>query len=258
MRRVDLSLVVLVLVLAFLGEGIYQMSRAYPDADRGMLLFAKEQQELFIDSGLVEASYRVRASDTLARDLRLQTVIVAARSSSHTVFIGAGVIIGSRHGVLTILTARHIVAHGGRRFVVFPQHIVRAALRVVPDRYDDLALVFVRALPGVAYRPAQLATTSFKSGQTFVVMGHPGAKSWTASPGVAQQHLLHTLLFCPTCDRGDSGAGAFDRSGMLRGIVVARDIIVSPNLRIGSFTQITAFEIVRPEAIRSFLRTANT
>ena len=258
MRRVDLSLVVLVLVLAFLGEGIYQMARAYPDADRGMLVFAREQKELFIDSGLVEASYHVRAGDTLARDLRSQTVIVAARTSEHTVFIGAGVIIAAHRGVLTILTARHIVTHGGRRFVVFPQHVVRVALRVVPDRRDDLALVYVRSLPGITYRTAQLAQSSFSSGQSFVVMGHPGAKSWTASPGVAQQHLLHTLLFCPTCDRGDSGAGAFDRAGMLRGIVVARDIIVTPNLRIGSFTQITAFEIVRPEAIRSFLRTAST
>jgi hypothetical protein len=89
-------------------------------------------------------------------------------------------------------------------------------------------------------------------------MGHPGAKNWTASPGVAEQHLRETLLFCPTCDRGDSGAGAFDKYGTLRGIVVTKAIMSAPSMKSWKYISLTAFEVERPEAIRAFLRTAKS
>ncbi|HEV3155021.1 MAG TPA: serine protease [Candidatus Baltobacteraceae bacterium] len=257
MRRIDFSLVVVLLVLALFGGGIYQFARTYPDANRGLLIFAKAQKDLFVDAGLIQESYQVRAPDSLTRMLRLQTVIVAAQSEPHTLYVGAGVILGERAGIVKILTARHIVAHGGQRFVVFRQGVAFKVLRVLPDRRQDLALVYVRAAPGIAYTVARIGAAGFATGQPFVVMGHPGARSWIASPGIAERHLLHTLLFCPTCDRGDSGAGAYDKSGVLRGIVVARDVIAAPNVRTGRYFKVIAFEIVRPEAIRSFLRTAN-
>jgi hypothetical protein len=128
----------------------------------------------------------------------------------------------------------------------------------VPSTGEDLALVYVRVVPGLKYSVAKLGERSFNSGETFVVMGHPGAKNWTASPGVAEEHLRETLLFCPTCDRGDSGAGAFDKHGTLRGIVVTKAIMSAPSYKSWRYISLTAFEIERPEAIRKFLRTAKS
>jgi S1-C subfamily serine protease len=249
---------VLLLVLVLFGGAIVQMARAYPDAGRGLVIYAREQKDLFVDTGLVQASYRVRAPSSLAHRLRSQTVIVATQTSSHSAYMGAGVIIASRNGMLTILTAKHIIAHKGEHFVVFPDDRGRYAARVVPSRHIDLALVYVRAVPGLPYSIAHIGERSFRSGETFVVMGHPGAKNWTASPGVAEEHLRETLLFCPTCDRGDSGAGAFDKHGTLRGIVVTKAIMSAPSAKTWGYVSLTAFEIERPEAIRAFLRTAKS
>ncbi len=258
MKRLDFSLVLLLLVLVLFGGAIAEMARAYPDAGRGLIIYAREQKDLFVDAGLIQESYRVRTPFSLADRLRAQTVIVATQTSSHSAYVGAGVIIGQRNGMLTVLTAKHIIAHKGEHFVVFANHHGRYAARVVPSRNEDLALVFVRAVPGLKYSIAKLGQRSFSSGDTFVVMGHPGAKAWTASPGVAEAHLRETLLFCPTCDRGDSGAGAFDRRGTLRGIVVTKAIMSAPSSKTWRYISLTAFEIERPEAIRAFLRTAKS
>jgi len=256
LTRVDFSLVVLVMVLALLGGGIWQMARAFPDAGKGLVIYASEQKDLFVDAGLVRESYHVRGTSGLAERLREQTVIVATRISPHTAYMGAGVVLSTQHGRIKILTARHIIAHAGRKFVIFPDHTERRALRVIPSKTHDLALVYVEAVPLTDYPAVRLAKDTFETGQQFIVMGHPGAKSWTASPGLAERHLYTTLLFCPTCDRGDSGAGAFDRSGMLHGIVVSKAIMRAPSSKTGEYIKLTAFEIEQPEAIRAFLRTA--
>lgn len=244
------------MVLAFCVIGMEQLVHAYPDARRGMLIFAREQKDLFIDSGLVAQSYRVRANPDLARVLRAETVIVGTRTTPHSGFLGSGVIVGEHHGLLTVITAKHIIAHPGRRFVIFHDYRGRYATRVIADQGHDLAVVFVRPEPGKVYNAARIAASSFTSGQRFVVMGHPGDLSWFASPGVAEKHLHTTLLFCPTCDRGDSGAGAFDAAGLLRGIVVTKAIIVAPSMKDGSDFRLTAFQIERPDAIRALLRRA--
>jgi S1-C subfamily serine protease len=254
--RIDFSLVVLVLVLAFCVAGVEQLVRAYPNAHRGMLLFAQEQKDLFIDSGLVAESFHVKADPSLSKALRSQTVMVGTRGDDNTGYIGAGVIAGEHNGLLAIVTAKHIIAHPGRRFVIFPQFVGRFADRVVPDPNHDLAVVFVRAARGLSYRVARIAPESFISGQRFVVMGHPGALSWVASPGVAEKHMRTTLLFCPTCDRGDSGAGAFDGAGLLRGIVVTKAIMIAPSAKDGTDFRLTAFQIEQPQAVRALLHRA--
>ena len=244
------------MVLAFCIIGIDELARAYPNAGRGMIIFAREQKDLFIDSGLVAESYKVRANPNLARILRDETVIVGTRTSDRTGYLGAGVIVGEHNGLLAIVTAKHIISHPGRRFVIFRDFSGRFATRVTPDPHHDLAVVFVRPQPGKVYNAARIANASFKSGQRFIVMGHPGEMSWFASPGVAEKHLHTTLLFCPSCDRGDSGAGAFDTTGFLRGIVVTKAIIVAPSMKDGSDFRLTAFQIERPDAIRSVLKHA--
>lgn len=240
-------------MLVFCFGGIYELVRAFPRASHGMLIFAREQKDLFIDSGLVARSYHVHASPSLAKILRSETVIVATRTSDHAGYAGAGVIVAARHGVLTIVTAKHIIAHEGRHFVIFPNYAGRLAARVVRDPHHDLALVYVHAVPGISYRVARIARNGFSSGQRFIVMGHPGMMSWYASAGVAEKHLHTTLLFCPSCDRGDSGAGAFDAAGLVRGIVVTKAIIIAPDAKDGSDFRLTAFEIEQPGAIRALL-----
>jgi hypothetical protein len=254
--RIDLSLIVLVVVLASLGAGIWQMAREFPDAGKGLIIYAREQKDLFVDAGLIQESYRVQSSSGLAERLRQRTVIVATRTSPHTAYMGAGVIMGAQRGRIQILTARHIIAHAGQKFVIFPDHTVRHALRIISARDRDLAVVYVAQVPATHYSAAQLARDTFVSGEQFIVMGHPGAKSWTASPGIAERHLYTTLLFCPTCGRGDSGAGAFDRYGTLRGIVVSKAILRAPAAKTGKYMEVMAFEIEQPKAIRAFLRTA--
>lgn len=254
LAKADFSLAVLVLVLVLFGGAIVQMARAYPDAGRGLVIYARNQKDLFIDGGLVQESYRVKTPASLAERLRAETVIVATRTSKHTAYMGAGVIVAARNGMLTILTAKHIIAHRGSHFVVFRNHAGRFATRVIPSPDADLALVYVHAARGAAYRVATIGSADFISGQPFVVMGHPGAQNWTASPGVAQAHLRQTLLFCPTCDRGDSGAGAFDDGGTLRGIVVTKAIVTAPLSQNWRRSTLTAFEIEPPQTIRAFLR----
>jgi S1-C subfamily serine protease len=221
-----------------------------------MLIFAREQKDLFIDSGLVAQSYRVHANPNLSRVLRLQTVMVGTRSSDHEGYLGAGVIVGKKDGMLAIVTAKHIIEHPGRQFVVFPEFTGGFASRVVADPNHDLAIVFARPFAGSPYRIARIAPSSFLSGQPFIVMGHPGDESWVASPGVAEKHLRTTLLFCPTCDRGDSGAGAFDGAGLLRGIVVTKAVIIAPSATDGSDFRLTAFQIEQPQAVRALMQRA--
>lgn len=254
--RVDLSLAVLVVVLALLGGGIWQLAKTFPDAGRGLVIYAREQKDLYIDAGLIEASYHAHSNSGIAERLRRQTVIVATRTSPHTAYMGAGVIVGTQGGRVRILTAKHIIAHTGPKFVIFPDHVVRPALRIVPSRGRDLALVYVARDSLTAYPAVRLADHTFASGQQFIVMGHPGANSWTASPGVAERHLYTTLLFCPSCARGDSGAGAFDRSGVMHGLVVSKALLIAPAAKSGRYIDVSAFEIEQPEAIRAFLRTA--
>ncbi len=258
LRNFDLSIIVLVIVLTVCGAGIWQLGRAFPDADRGLIIYAREQKEIFIDAGLIPQSYRVRSPSGLDRKLRAQTVIVAARVSPHRAFEGAGVILGVHQGRIEILTAKHVVAHHGQKLVIFPDHTERNAVRVILAPDNDLALVLRRSeLPHTKFSSAHLADQTFANGQEFVVMGHPGPFSWFASPGLAEHHLDDTLLFCPTCDKGDSGAGAFDGSGNLRGILVNKAIIRVLSTRTGQSKRFTAYQIEQPKAIRAFLRTAH-
>jgi hypothetical protein len=242
------------LVLALFGASVWQFSKTLPGAERGLVLYAREQKDLFVDTQLIRESYRVHPVGGLEQRLRDETVIVGTRTSEHTAYVGAGVILGMHEGLLEILTAKHIIAHRGRKFVIFPDHSIRHVQRIVPSGRSDLAAVFVQPVPFSSYPSVRLARETFANGQAFVVMGHPGAKSWTASPGVAERHLHTTLLFCPTCERGDSGAGAFDRTGALHGIIVTKSIISAPSAQSWQYVKLVAFEMEPPQAIRSFLQ----
>ncbi len=242
-------------VLALAVVGVWQIGRSWRDATRGLLIFARNQKDLIVDTDLVERSYSVKNDPAVIERLRLQTVIVATYAGNHHVYMGAGVIVAQRRGMLTILTAKHLLTHHGRHFVLFREGLGRYAKTVALAGSEDLAIVRVRAIPGVPYAVAGLARRDLRTGQTFTVMGHPGAREWLASPGIAERHRTITLLFCPTCDRGDSGAGAFTSADKLDGIVVKKARIAIPSFRRDRGAIITAFEIERLDAIRPFLKT---
>ncbi len=244
----------LVLVVAFLAAGVFDLSRTLPKAGQGLIIYAAEQKDLFVDAGLIRESFHVRGPSALEQKLRDETVIVAVRTSPRTAYLGSGVILGTKHGRIRILSAKHIVNRAGQAFVILPDHVVRRALRVVMSHASDLALIEVAGVPLTQYPAARLSPWRFSTGERFVVMGHPGAKSWTSSPGIAERHRRAMLLFCPTCDRGDSGAGAFDRSGVLHGIVVSKAVMSAPSAQTGEYMKIIAFEIEEPESIHAFLR----
>ncbi len=252
--RVLGSLTALAATLAFFGFGFLELTWLMPQATRGMVIFAQHQKDLFIDEGLINEAYHAGAPSGLAQHLRNETVIVAARSTQYSAYMGAGVIVRTHNGLAEILTAKHIVRHSGRKIVIFPDHTVVPVTRIITSKAHDLAVVFA-ALPLLETFPvARVSNRPLKNGEHFIVMGHPGSKSWKASPGVAEARLQTTLLFCPTCERGDSGAGAFDGHGELHGVIVAKELIAAPSAQTGQYVQLTAFEVEAPDAIREFLR----
>ncbi|MFN2449322.1 MAG: serine protease [Candidatus Baltobacteraceae bacterium] len=240
-------------LLCLVAAGVHLL-RMLPSAERGLVVFAQQQKDMFVDARLVRAAYRASAGSALERKLRGLTVIVATRTSPATAYMGAGVVLAVAAHRIEILTAKHLVTHRGRKFVLFADRTFRRPEKIVLSRSRDLALVYVDATALPPHARAHLAVAGFSSGDRFVVMGHPGARSWTASPGVAEHHLHETLLFCPTCARGDSGAGAFDARGDLRGIVVSKNVMTAPSAQTGKEITVTAFEVETPAAIRSFLR----
>lgn len=255
-RRIDVSIVVLAVVLAFLGAGIAQMMREWDDAQRGLLMYEQARKDSYIDAGLIARSSRVRMRQSLVSALRLQTVLVMTRSSDTSAYVGSGVIVGDRKGRLQILTAKHVLAHPGPHYVLFARQEGRRASQVVRALNDDLALLTVDPIPGMTYAVSRFAKSELATGTPFVVMGHPGARSWVASAGLAERHVKHTLLFCPTCDRGDSGAGVFDKTGALRGIIVLKSTISAPAKRTGRTFTFTAFEAEPLSRVQPFLRAA--
>lgn len=254
-RRIDLSIVVLAIVIAFLTIGMVQAMRQWDDAQRGLLIYEQARKDAYIDAGLIQRSARVHVRPSLVAMLRAQTVMVATRVASHA-FVGAGVIVGERNGRLEIVTARHVIDHPGDRIVYFTPHLGVKVTQIVRSKRDDLALLYAQEIPGITYAVGKLATSELQTGTPFVVMGHPGLHAWLASTGLAEKHARQTLLFCPTCDRGDSGAGVFDRNGALRGIVVLKVRVNAPSKRTGRYFTFVAFEAETLAQVRDFVKKA--
>lgn len=241
-------------MLAFIAVGIVQAMHEWGDAQRGLLIYEQAQKDRFIDAGLIARSSHVHVRSSLISALRLETVLVMTRTSPTSAYVGTGVIVGNRHGKLQILTAKHVLAHPGPHYVVFSRNRGERIARVVRAAADDLALVNVDPIPGLTFAVSRFAKAELGTGMPFVVMGHPGAHSWVASGGLAEQHEDRTLLFCPTCDRGDSGAGVFDVQGALRGIIVLKAHISAPSKRTGRTFTFTAFEAEPLSRLQPFVR----
>ena len=251
-RGFDLTPAFAISILVFVAIAMYQFSRSWDDAAQGLLLFERAQKDLYVDADLALQAKGVAVAEPLAQRLREQTVLVVMRTSRHHEIEGTGIIVGARGGDLAVLTARHVVDHAGTRVVFFLSHNASIVRRTILDRKNDLALLWVPAIPG-KYSKATIARNDFATGQPFVVMGHPGDREWAATPGIAEHHEHLTLLYCPKCDRGDSGAGAYDMHWSLHGLVTQKLLITAPAAHSDRYVLIAAFSTVRADRIRAFL-----
>lgn len=254
-RGFDLTPAFVITILVFVAIAMSQFSHGWGDASQGLLLFERAQKDLYVDADLVLQANSVSVAEPLAQRLREQTVLVATRTSTHHEIQGTGVIVGVRGDELAILTARHVVDHNGTRVVFFATHDASIVHRTIFDRKNDLALLWVPAIPG-KYTKSKIARDDFATGDRFVVMGHPGDREWAATTGIAEHHDHLTLLFCPKCGRGDSGAGAYDMHGVLHGLVTQKLLITAPAARGDRYVSVTAFSIVRADRLRAFLRSS--
>ncbi len=254
-RRFDFTAAFAIVMVTFIAIAMSQFSRGWSDAAHGLIIFERAQKDLYVDADLVLKANGVRVSEPLAQRLREQTVLVVTRTGGRHEIEGTGVIVGARRNELAILTARHVVEHPGAHSVFFASHYASVVHRIVLDRRDDLALLWVPALPG-SYTRTTIASSDFSTGDRFVVMGHPGNLQWAATPGIAEHHSHLTLLYCPACDRGDSGAGAYDMQGRLHGIITRKLIITALSAHGDRYVSVTAFSTIRTDRIRAFLTRA--
>ena len=257
-RGPDLSVFVLLLISIFVIWGIVQASRMMHNAQLGLIRFERAQRDLFIDAGLIEASRRVRVKPALSAELSAQTVMVISRMNHNRSAVGSGVIVQNNSRGILILTAKHIVRRGGPVFVVFrtPQYVRINAKRISLSASHDLALLWIAPII-MHLRTAHFARHDLQTRDRFIVMGHPGAHSWLASAGIAERHLHDVFLYCPQCDRGDSGAGVFNVRGELTGIVISKVFIDAPNARTGARMHAIAFFMESLKDTRAFVQTHN-
>ena len=253
----DLSVLVVGVVMIFVVWGIVQTVHMLKNAERGLLRFEAVQRDLFIDPALVEAARHVAAKPALVSGLRLQTVMVFGRINAGHSAVGTGVVVRNDARGMVILTARHVVRHGGPVSVILPldERVTVPVTHMVYSPRLDLALVFVSKYDS-RLRAARFAKRDLDTRQSFVVMGHPGRRSWAATAGLAERHLRYTFLFCPQCEKGDSGAGVYTTDGSLTGIIVSKVIVDAPNLRTGKRMHVIAFFMEPLAETQAFVRYA--
>ena len=250
----DLALVVLLLVCGVVIWGIVQAAHMLRDAQRGVIAFERAQKDVYIDADLIRSAKRVTAAPAFAGELKHQTVMVVGRITARRSAVGSGVILRDDARGFAILTARHVVRGRTEVTIVLPDSMLSIrASRIVLSRADDLAMVFA-PLHDPRLHPATFAASDLQTRDRFVVMGHPGKYSWAASPGVAERHLRHTYLYCPRCDRGDSGGGVFNMQGGLTGVITSKVLVDAPTLPAGKRLHTITFFAVPLARTRAFVR----
>lgn len=253
-RRSDLSIFVLLIVGAFVVWGIVQAARSVRNAELGLVRYERAQKDLLIDARLINVARGIRVDVPLTVRLRRETVMVVSRMNAHRSAVGSGVILRDDAHGMVILTAKHVVRHAGPVSVVLSNRdylpILAESVSVSPQ--DDLALVYTAASDAKLIR-AHFASHDLQDREHFVVMGHPGKRSWVASPGLTEKHLHYVFLFCPKCDNGDSGAGVFNLRGELTGILVSRVLVDAPSALTGRKIHAVVFFMEPLDRTRAFV-----
>jgi S1-C subfamily serine protease len=152
-----------------------------------------------------------------------QTVIVtsAERTKLH---LGAGVVVSRSGSSLVVITAAHVVEDGGLTVTTSNGQVLNVTnIARLPG--FDLAILTTSSYFGPV-REAKVGTPAL--GALVHVWGHRAAHPYIESAGSISD--LDPLLpegpangrfaiDCARCDHGDSGAGVFDASGRLVGIL---------------------------------------
>jgi S1-C subfamily serine protease len=166
---------------------------------------------------------------------REQTFVVQSTLTGTTGRIGAGVVVASDGGVLTVVTAAHGVnGIGALRILDTSRQSYYDVIDMHALADYDLAFIRVRAQSSFSVQPPAIATPV--PGQPVWVWGHTGNGFWEVATGTVldtQAHLPgeagspRITITCKACAPGDSGSGVFDAQGRLLGILtkgwVARD-----------------------------------
>lgn len=250
----DLSLLVLLLVSAIVIWGVVQAGHMMRNAERGLIAFERAQKDVFIDPKLIDSARHVSARARLARSLKHETVMVVGRINARHSAVGSGVILRNDSHGFVILTARHVVRGRTNVTIVLPDsRLAIRATRIVMAGAEDLALVYA-PLHDPRLGLAHFAKADLQTRDKFIVVGHPGKYSWLVSTGVAERHIRHIYLYCPKCDRGDSGGGVFTMQGALTGIIVSKVFVDAPTSPSGKRMKTITFFAVPLERTRAFTR----
>lgn len=248
----DLAMVLLVVISGFIIWGIVQAVHMMRNAELGLVAFERMQKDVYIDADLIRSAKRVTTGPAFATSLRHQTVMVVGRISARRSAVGSGVILRDDDRGFVILTARHVVRGRSNITIVLPDSMLGIRVtRIVMSGKDDLAMLFA-PLHDARLRAAAFAKADLQTRDRFVVMGHPGKYSWAASPGVAERHIRHTYLYCPKCDRGDSGGGVFNMQGRLTGIITSKVLVDAPTVPSGKRLHTITFFAVPLDRTRAF------
>jgi hypothetical protein len=254
-RRFDLSVAVLGIVGLFVIWGIVQAARSIRIAEVGFVRYERAQKDLLIDAGLINAARAIRVDGPLGMRLRRETVMVVSRINARRSSVGSGVILRDDARGMVILTAKHVVRHAGPTSIVLSNHdyLPTLAESVVLSAQDDLALIYTAASDAKLLR-SRFARHELQDREHFIVMGHPGKSSWVASPGIAERHMHYVFLYCPRCDKGDSGAGVFNARGELTGILVSKVFVDAPSANTGKRVHAVVFFMEPLERARAFVQ----
>lgn len=175
--------------------------------------------------------------------------------------IGGGVIIAQApNGVVTILTASHVVTKRDLTVqfedgdIEHPFGISHEYLRSKDDQYD-LAVIHVSTIH--RYPVAALRQSALTLGEHLTLVGQPAdGKPYTHSNVVIAAIINGIPIFtCDnTCSAGDSGGGIFDANGNLVTILYA-SAFVHPDAAPQTTVQVWIANSL--EHIHSFLASAN-
>jgi S1-C subfamily serine protease len=158
---------------------------------------------------------------------RARTFVVQAMLEGGKAAIGSGVVVARSGDVLTLATAAHIVWAGS------PLRILDTTRRAFYDVLDvrllpayDLALVRVKAQKDSP--PDAALFSRAVAGEPVWMWGNPDRSFWRLATGTVQAvnarlpdeaGAPRITISCDRCTMGDSGAGVFDSSGRLVGIL---------------------------------------
>jgi hypothetical protein len=170
---------------------------------------------------LLSALNAVAQDDPAARLNDATVALIADCPSGQT--LSTGVIVAQAHGIVTVLTVSH-TASCPNIHVRFYDGEVEPAFGVShiqssgpPERYD-IGIVHASAVH--THAVARISATSYDRGQHLTVVGHGDGQLYAhADAKVIDPNPITLILACQNCRRGDSGAGVFNDSGDLVGIV---------------------------------------